>query len=66
MNDCKAKVAIVEDTGFLERFLKVRAALPTPVFIARPIPKYLPAVAPAPAPTLPSETGPAVAFAAAR
>ncbi len=29
VNDCKAKVAIVEDTGFLERFLKVRAALPT-------------------------------------
>ena len=28
VNDCKAKVAIVEDSGFLERFLKVRAALP--------------------------------------
>ena len=29
VNDCKAKVAIVEDSGFLERFLKVRASLPT-------------------------------------
>ncbi len=28
-NDCKAKVAVVEDTGFLERFLKVRSSLPT-------------------------------------
>ena len=24
VNDCKAKVAVVEDNGFLERFLKVR------------------------------------------
>ncbi len=29
VNDCRAKVAIVEDDGFLERFLKVRGALPT-------------------------------------
>jgi long-chain acyl-CoA synthetase len=29
VNDCKAKVAIVEDDGFLERFLKVRESLPT-------------------------------------
>ena len=28
VNDCGAKVAIVEDSGFLERFLKVRDALP--------------------------------------
>ncbi len=29
VNDCKAKVAIVEDSGFLERFLKVRESLTT-------------------------------------
>jgi long-chain acyl-CoA synthetase len=29
VNDCKAKVAVVEDDGFLERFLKVREALTT-------------------------------------
>jgi long-chain acyl-CoA synthetase len=29
VNDCKAKVAIVENDAFLERFLKVRSALPT-------------------------------------
>ncbi len=29
VNDCKAKVAVVEDSGFLERFLKVRASLTT-------------------------------------
>ena len=29
VNDCKAKVAVVEDDGFLERFLKVRESLPT-------------------------------------
>ncbi len=29
VNDCQAKVAIVEDVGFLERFLKVRETLPT-------------------------------------
>jgi long-chain acyl-CoA synthetase len=29
VNDCKAKLAVVEDSGFLERFLKVRASLPT-------------------------------------
>ncbi len=29
VNDCKAKVAIVENTSFLERFLKVRDALTT-------------------------------------
>ena len=29
VNDCKAKVAIVEDDGFLERFLKVRESLTT-------------------------------------
>ncbi|MGA7759464.1 MAG: AMP-dependent synthetase/ligase [Ilumatobacteraceae bacterium] len=29
VNDCGAKVAIVEDSGFLERFLKVRSSLPT-------------------------------------
>ena len=29
VNDCKAKVAIIEDSGFLERFLKVRAEMPT-------------------------------------
>ncbi len=34
VNDCKAKVAIVEDTGFLERFLKVRESLPTLEHIA--------------------------------
>ena len=34
VNDCGAKVAIVEDSGFLERFLKVRDALPTIEHIA--------------------------------
>ena len=29
VNDCKAKVAVVEDDGFLERFLKVRESLPS-------------------------------------
>jgi long-chain acyl-CoA synthetase len=29
VNDCKAKVAIVEDDGFLERWTKVRDTLPT-------------------------------------
>jgi len=29
VNDCKAKVAVVEDDGFLERFLKVRGSLVT-------------------------------------
>ena len=29
VNDCKAKVAVVEDDAFLERFLKVRESLPT-------------------------------------
>ena len=29
VNDCKAKVAIVEDAAFLERFLKVRESLTT-------------------------------------
>jgi long-chain acyl-CoA synthetase len=29
VNDCKATVAIVEDSGFLERFLKVRESLTT-------------------------------------
>jgi len=29
INDCKAKVAVVEDDAFLERFLKVRESLPT-------------------------------------
>ena len=29
VNDCKAKVAVVEDSGFLERFLKVRSSLTT-------------------------------------
>ncbi len=29
VNDCKAKVAVVEEDAFLERFLKVREALPT-------------------------------------
>ena len=29
VNDCKAKVAVVEDSGFLERFLKVRSSLST-------------------------------------
>jgi long-subunit acyl-CoA synthetase (AMP-forming) len=29
VNDCGAKVAVVEDDGFLERFLKVRESLPT-------------------------------------
>ena len=29
VNDCKAKLAVVEDSGFLERFLKVRESLPT-------------------------------------
>jgi long-chain acyl-CoA synthetase len=29
VNDCNAKVAIVENEAFLERFLKVQAALPT-------------------------------------
>ncbi len=29
VNDCKAKVAIVEDSAFLERFLKVRESLTT-------------------------------------
>ena len=29
INDCKAKLAVVEDDGFLERFLKVRESLPT-------------------------------------
>ncbi len=29
INDCKAKVAVIEDDGFLERFLKVRESLPT-------------------------------------
>jgi len=29
VNDCKAKLAVVEDDGFLERFLKVRESLPT-------------------------------------
>ena len=29
VNDCAAKVAVIEDEGFLERFLKVREALPT-------------------------------------
>jgi long-chain acyl-CoA synthetase len=34
VNDCGAKVAIVEDSGFLERFLKVRSALSTVEHIA--------------------------------
>jgi long-chain acyl-CoA synthetase len=34
VNDCGAKVAIVEDSGFLERFLKVRDAIPTIEHIA--------------------------------
>ena len=34
VNDCGAKVAIVEDSGFVERFLKVRDALPTIEHIA--------------------------------
>jgi long-chain acyl-CoA synthetase len=29
VNDCRAKVAVVEDDGFLERFLKVRESLTT-------------------------------------
>ncbi len=29
VNDCSAKVAVVEDSGFLERFLKVRESLST-------------------------------------
>ena len=29
INDCKAKLAVVEDDGFLERFLKVRESLTT-------------------------------------
>ena len=29
VNDCKAKLAVVEDDGFLERFLKVRESLAT-------------------------------------
>ena len=29
VNDCKAKVAVVENDAFLERFLKVRSELPT-------------------------------------
>jgi long-chain acyl-CoA synthetase len=29
VNDCRAKVAVVEDDAFLERFLKVRESLPT-------------------------------------
>jgi long-chain acyl-CoA synthetase len=34
VNDCKAKVAVVEDSGFLERFLKVRSSLTTLEHIA--------------------------------
>ena len=43
----------------------VMEALPTPPFIARPIPASLPTVAPAPAPTLPDRTGSPVAPTAA-
>ena len=42
------------------------AAVPTPPFMARAMPKALPTVAPAPAPMLPSATGAVVAAAAAR
>ena len=41
-------------------------ALPMPAFIARSMGPSFPTVAPAPAPTLPSATGPDVAAAAAR
>ncbi|RLE17171.1 MAG: long-chain fatty acid--CoA ligase, partial [Actinobacteria bacterium] len=34
VNDCGAKMAIVEDAGFLERFMKVRAQMPTIEHIA--------------------------------
>ncbi len=40
-------------------------AVPIPAFIARPRPYSLPTVAPAPAPTQPSVTGPLVAACAA-
>ena len=41
-------------------------AVPIPPFIARWLPPIFPTVAPAPAPSLPSSTGPAVADRAAR
>jgi long-chain acyl-CoA synthetase len=34
VNDCGAKMAIVEDAGFLERFMKVRSEMPTIEHIA--------------------------------
>jgi len=34
VNDCGAKMAIVEDSGFLERFMKVKADMPTIEHIA--------------------------------
>ena len=46
-------------------FGRVMAALPMPPFIARSRPPILPTVAPAPAPTFPSATGPSVAAFAA-
>ena len=46
-------------------FGRTMALVPVPAFIERPGPPVLPIVAPAPAPTLPSATGPSVADCAA-